>query len=471
MQSISIITWFVNDIIVGPVFEVSLTILKQRNIVNLCMRIRSSFFLNIFLAGVLLSCNSNSRPAGTTSYNADNLPAPNSTESVTRFSKVVGWPDNKIPTAPAGFTVTRFADKLDNPRWIYQTPNGDILVAEAQTKLSGLKKLGASLHPRIKTQRYGNSADRITLFRDANKDGVPEVRSIYAEKLNQPLGMLVLGNHFYVANTDGLVQYSYTAGELVMQGTGKKILDLPAGGYNNHWTRNIIANREGTKIYVSVGSGSNVGENGMEHEVRRANILEINPDGSGERIYASGLRNPVGMAWAPNTNTLWTVVNERDELGDELVPDYLTGVQQGGFYGWPYSYFGQNEDPRWKDKQRADLVAKAIIPNVSLGSHTASLGLAIYNHSSFPSRYHNGAFLGQHGSWNRSTISGYKVVFVPFKDGKPAGKPEDFLTGFIKDLNEREVYGRPVGILMLQDGSLLVADDSAGIIWRVAANK
>ena len=418
-----------------------------------------------------IKCNTGSKVAGQTSYNKDSLPRPYSTKSITRFSKVVGWPKGRTPIGPAGFTITRFADGLENPRWIYQAPNGDIFVAEANTILSGLKKLGARLHPKIKTQHYGTSANRITLFKDANHDGIPESRSVFLKGLNQPLGMLVLGNYFYVANTDGLIQFPYTPGTSNISGSGKKIVDLPAGGYNNHWTRNIISNRQGTKIYISVGSESNVGENGMENEVRRANILEVNPDGSGERIYARGLRNPVGMDWLPGTETLWTAVNERDELGDELVPDYLTSVQQGGFYGWPYSYYGKHEDPRMKDKQLPDLVAEAIAPDVSLGSHTASLGLAFYNKTAFPSFYQNGAFIGQHGSWNRSTLSGYKVVFVPFKNGQSAGEPIDFLTGFIKDLSAAEVYGRPAGVTVLTDGSLLVADDVTGVIWRVAIKK
>jgi glucose/arabinose dehydrogenase len=350
-----------------------------------------------------------------------------------------------MPVAPEGFKVSKFADKLKNPRWTYIAPNGDIFVAESATK---------------------KSADRITLLRDVNKDGIAEFREIYLDKLKQPLGMLALKNYFYVANTDGLYRYPYKAGETKMTGKGEKILELPAGGYNNHWTRNLLANADGSKIYVSVGSASNVAEHGMDTEKRRANILEINPDGSGERIYASGLRNPVGMDWAPGTNMLWTAVNERDELGDELVPDYITSVKEGGFYGWPYSYFGQNKDPRMKG-EGADLVAKAIVPDVPVGSHTASLGLAFYNQDQFPAKYRNGAFIGQHGSWNKSTLSGYKVTFVPFKNGKPSGKMEDFLTGFVE--SEKKVYGRPVGITVMKDGSLLVNDDSGNTIWRVAA--
>jgi glucose/arabinose dehydrogenase len=244
---------------------------------------------------------------------------------------------------------------------------------------------------------------------------------------------------------------------------------LPAGGYNNHWTRNVIANADGSKLYISVGSASNVGEHGMAEESRRAAILEINPDGTGERIYASGLRNPVGIDWAPGTNTLWAAVNERDELGDELVPDYVTSVQEGGFYGWPFAYFGPNEDPRRKGEQ-PDLVKKTLVPDVPLAPHSASLGLAFYDGKAFPEKYRNGAFIGQHGSWNRSQFSGYKVVFVPFQGGKPAGKPEDFLTGFLVG-NEKDVYGRPVGVTVLKDGSMLVADDASNTIWRVTANQ
>ena len=401
----------------------------------------------------------------------DTLPPPFATKSTRNFSKVIGWSDGKTPTAPEGFVVTKFADSLNNPRWIYIADNGDIFVAESNTILKGIKKLGAKLAPKIKTQNYGSSANRITLFRDSNKDGVFETRHVFAENLNQPLGMLILNNHFYVANTDGLLQFNYKTGDIKLNGAGKKIVTLPAGGYNNHWTRNIIANKKGDKIYISVGSGSNVGENGMDKEVRRANILEINPDGSGEKIYASGLRNPVGMGWATGNETLWTAVNERDELGDELVPDYLTSVKQGGFYGWPYAYFGKNEDPRMKDNPRPDLVNKTIVPDVSLGAHTASLGLAFYNQQAFPKKYHSGAFIAQHGSWNRSNLSGYKVVFVPFENGQPSGSPQDFLTGFIADASKSEVRGRPVGVAIVADGSMLVTDDASNVIWCVSVKK
>ncbi len=402
-----------------------------------------------------------------TGLRVDSLPKPNATKSATNFSKVIGWPENKTPIAPQGFTVSKYADGLRNPRWIYVAPNGDILVAEANTEPKGVKKVVSAISGKSKSQNTGESANRITLFRDADKDGTPELKEEFLTGLNQPLGMLVLGNFFYVANTDGLWRYPYQKGQTRITGKGEKIMDLPAGGYNNHWTRNLIANADGSKIYISVGSASNVGEHGMDEEKRRANILEINPDGSGERIYASGLRNPVGMDWAPGTKTLWTAVNERDKLGDNLVPDYLTSVQEGAFYGWPYSYFGQHADPR-REGERPDLVRKALVPDVPLGSHTASLGLAFYDKNTFPAKYRNGAFVGQHGSWNRSELVGYKVVFVPFSNGKPAGKPEDFLTGFVADGSKSEVYGRPVGVEVLPDGSMLVADDASNTLWRVS---
>jgi glucose/arabinose dehydrogenase len=395
------------------------------------------------------------------------LPAPFETKSVRNYSKVIGWPAGKTPVAPAGFHVSLFADSLKNPRNIYIAPNGDILVSEANTEMKGIKKLGAKIIGAAASQNLGKSANQITLLRDANGDGLPDTRTVFLDKLNQPYGMLIIGNSFYVANTDGLWQYPYKAGQTKIDGPGKMILSLPAGGYNNHWTRNLRANNNGTKIYISVGSGTNLADHGMEVEKRRANILEINPDGSGERVYASGLRNPAGIDLQPGTNVLYTVVNERDELGDELVPDYLTSVKDGGFYGWPWAYFGQHEDPRLKIK-RPDMVAKAITPDLALGAHTASLGIAFYNGKKFPAKYNGGTFIGQHGSWNRSVLSGYKVTFVPFVNNLPGAKMEDFLTGFIANSEKQEVYGRPVGVAVARDGSLLVADDASNRIWRVA---
>ena len=384
------------------------------------------------------------------------LPAPFATPSARNNSKVIGWPEGKKPTPAPGFEVSLFADKLDNPRQAFVLPNGDILIVEATREWPG------------RADRPQKSANRITLFRDSNQDGKSDVRESFLTGLNMPHGMAVLGNWFYVGNTDGVVRYAYKLGQTKIDAKPQKVLDLPAGG---HYTRNLIADPAGKKLYIAVGSSSNVDEDSADaKDPRRAAILEMNPDGSAMRVFAGGLRNPVGMDWEPSTKTLWTVVNERDLLGDDLVPDYLTSVKEGAFYGWPYSYFGQIEDPR-KKGQRPDLVAKAIKPDYALGSHTAALGLAFYNGKSFPQRYRGGAFIGMHGSWNRSKMVGYKVAFIPFVNGKPAGPMEDILTGFISDESKFEAHGRPVGVTVAPDGSLLVADDSGGKVWRVSAKR
>ncbi|WP_316812446.1 sorbosone dehydrogenase family protein [Pedobacter heparinus] len=396
------------------------------------------------------------------------LPPADTSASKNKFSKVIGWPEGKTPRAPAGFVVSKFAAGLKSPRNIYVAPNGDIFVVLSNSERSAIEKVANVITGKAKAEVAGESANTVVLLRDKDKDGKPELQTNFLKGLNQPYGVLVIGNAFYVANTDGLYRYPYRTGDTEITAKGTKIMDLPAGGYNNHWTRNLIANKDNTKIYVSVGSGSNVGENGMEHELRRANILEVNPDGTGEIVYASGLRNPVGMGWAPGSGMLWTAVNERDGLGDDLVPDYITSVKKGAFYGWPYAYFGQHEDPRMKGKS-PDMVKKTIVPDVPVGSHTASLGLAFYTAESFPEQYRQGAFIGQHGSWNRSALSGYRVAFVPFKNGKPSGGVTDFLTGFIADPAKGEVYGRPVGVAVAPDGALLVADDVSSTVWRVAA--
>jgi glucose/arabinose dehydrogenase len=424
----------------------------------------------ILIAGLAFLNTSIWADNANTGMKPDSFPPPFQTKSATNYSKVIGWAEVETPKAPAGFTVTKFADKLEHPRWIYVAENGDVFVAESNTLLSGFQKLGPIFYPSVRSQHYGNSANRITLFRDANQDGVPEERFIFAENLNQPFGMLILGGYFYVGNTDGIMRFDYKVGDTKLAGKGKMILPLPANAPNRHWTRNIIANQAGDKLYIGVGSSTNVAENGIEHETRRANILEINPDGSGERIYAGGLRNPVGMAWAPGTSVLWTAVNERDELGDELVPDYLTSVKEGGFYGWPFVYWGQHPDPRMKGVPQPETVARTIVPDLSLGCHTASLGLVFYTKQAFPSKYWNGAFITQHGSWNRKELAGYKVVFIPFQGGRPAGPAEDFLTGFMAG-KDSEVHGRPVGLALLADGSLLVSDDASNVIWRISANK
>ena len=375
------------------------------------------------------------------------LAPPNATRAVANPASVIPWPKEKTPTAPAGFEVSLFADDLDNPRMIYVLPNGDVLVMESLPQ---------------------QSTSRIVLLRDSAKSGTPTVRQSFLRRLNMAFGMALIGNRFYVGNTDGIVVFPYRSGDTQIKRRPEKILDLPGGG---HYTRNLLTDPAGKKIYVAVGSSGNIDEQRVdEKDPRRAAILQINPDGSGMRVFASGLRNPVGMDWEPKTHTLWTVVNERDMLGDELVPDYLTEARDGAFYGWPYSYFGQNEDPR-KKGQRPDLVAKAIKPDFALGSHVAALGLAFYQGKSFPERYHGGAFIGMHGSWNRSDLVGYKVAFVPFQNGKPSGVIEDFLTGFIANPKISQVYGRPVGVAIWTDGSLLVADDAAGKVWRVSAKK
>jgi glucose/arabinose dehydrogenase len=396
------------------------------------------------------------------------LPAPDKNASKNKFSKVIGWPEGKTPVAPAGFTVTKFAGNIKSPRNIYVLPNGDVLAVLSNSERSNKEKIANELSGKAQSEQGGESANTIILYRDSNNDGKPDLQSLFLSGLNQPYGVLVIGNTLYVANTDGVVTYPYHTGATKITGEGKRILTLPAGGYNNHWTRNLIANADNSKIYVTVGSGSNVGDNGMENEKRRANILEINPDGSGEIIYASGIRNPVGLAWAPGTKTLWAAVNERDMIGDELVPDYVTSVKKGGFYGWPYAYFGQNEDPRMAGKS-PELVKSTIVPDVAVGAHTASLGLAFYGDKKFPAKYQGGMFIGQHGSWNKSELAGYKVAFIPFKDGEVTGPMEDFLTGFISDLDKGEVYGRPVGVAVTKDGAILVADDVSNTIWRVAA--
>jgi len=433
------------------------------------MRFINNFSLICLLLS-LAACSSNKSETNQGSDSAsvsDSTGLPQPSESKNNFSKVIGWPDGKTPVAPSGFTVNKFAGDLNNPRWIYVAPNGDIFISQATTEG---KKPADIISGKAQSQNMGDSPNSILIFRDKNNDGVPELGNVFLSGLNQPFGMLIIGKSFFVANTDGLWVYPYEEGQQKITAKGKKILDLPAGGYNNHWTRNIITNADNSKIYISVGSGSNVGENGMEHEVRRAAILEINPDGSAERIYADGLRNPVGMDWNPESKQLWTAVNERDKLGDDLVPDYITSVKEGAFYGWPYAYFGQNEDPRMKG-QKPDLVEKTIVPDLAVGAHTASLGFVFYKADAFPAKYKNGAFIGQHGSWNHSELVGYKVAFVPFKGGKPSGKLEDFLTGFIVEDGKDEVYGRPVGVAVAKDGSLLVADDAGNTIWRVSAKK
>ena len=379
-----------------------------------------------------------------------------------------GWADSAKPQAAAGLGVNAFARDLVHPRWLYVLPNGDVLVAETNAPERPLDNRGLrGLIFKHYQKRAGGavpSANRITLLRDADGDGIAEVKTPFIENLNSPFGMALVGNAFYVANTDAVVSFPYQGGETRITAPPTKVADLPGGLLNHHWTKSLIANPEGTRLYVGVGSNSNVAENGMEAEDERAAILEIDPATGMHRVYASGLRNPVGLAWEPATGMLWVAVNERDELGSDLVPDYMTSVKDGGFYGWPYSYFGQHVDTRI-ERQRPDLVAQAIVPDYALGPHTASLGLAWAQRTSLPSRYDGGMFVGQHGSWNRKPPSGYRVIFIPFANGKPSGESIDVLTGFLD--GKGGAYGRPVGVAIDARGGLLVADDVGNVIWRV----
>ncbi|MBK4733708.1 PQQ-dependent sugar dehydrogenase [Noviherbaspirillum pedocola] len=384
-----------------------------------------------------------------------------------------GWPPGAAPTAAAGLEVKPYATGLDHPRWLYTLPNGDVLVAEtnAPEKPQDAKGLRGRIMKMV-MKRAGagmKSPDRITLLRDADGDGVAETKTEFLKGLHSPFGMALIGDALYVADTDAVLRFPYKPGATEISAKGEKVADLPAGPINHHWTKNILASPDGKTLYATVGSNSNVAENGIEAEENRAAILEIDLASGKSRVYASGLRNPNGMAWQPKTGALWTVVNERDELGSDLVPDYLTSVKEGGFYGWPYSYYGQIVDARVKP-QRPELVARALKPDYALGAHTASLGLLFYQGRLLPERYRNGAFIGQHGSWNRRPRSGYEVVFVPFDDaGMPSGPVEEVLTGFVdKDGN---ALGRPVGVTVDRAGALLVADDVGNVVWRVTPAK
>lgn len=382
----------------------------------------------------------------------------------------MGWPNGAKPQSAPGLQVAAFAAGLDHPRWLYVLPNGDVLVAETNKPPredgggSGIRAWFA----RVFMKQAGAgvpSANRIILLRDADGDGVAETRTVFLDGLFSPFGMALVGDTFYVANADAVVRFPYKPGETHISEPGVKVVDLPGGPINHHWTKNLIASRDGAKLYASVGSNSNVGENGIEAEEGRAAIWEIDPKSGSHRVFASGLRNPVGMAWEPVSGALWTAVNERDELGSDLVPDYMTSVRDGAFYGWPYSYFGQHVDERIQPP-RPDLVAKAVVPDYALGPHTASLGLAFAQDAKLTPAFASGAFIGQHGSWNRRPHSGYRVIFVPFKDGRPAGEAVDVLTGFLSA--DGDALGRPVGVAIDRRGGLLVADDVGDVIWRVS---
>jgi glucose/arabinose dehydrogenase len=377
-----------------------------------------------------------------------------------------GWSRGQTPVAAPGLKVNAFATGLEHPRWIHVLPNGDVLVAEALTVPGTAKTVfDYAMYSTMKrAAAVGVSANRITLLRDTDGDGVAETRDTFLAELNQPFGMTLLGDTFYVGNTDGVVAFPHTTGASRITAPGRKLIEFKPGG---HWTRSLLPSPDGQKLFVGVGSLTNIGDNGMDVEEGRAAIYELDLASGRNRIFAAGLRNPVGLAWEPATGALWTVVNERDGLGDETPPDYLTSVRDGGFYGWPYCYWGQTVDDRVP--QNPAMVSKAITPDYALGGHTASLGLCWLPAGTLPG-FPEGMAIGQHGSWNRSTLSGYKVVFVPFANGRPVGPPRDILTGFLAP-DERVSYGRPVGVAIGPDGSVLVADDVGNVIWRVTGEK
>lgn len=405
-------------------------------------------------------------------YGADpQLPEPQERMLPTvNTAEAIGWAEGAAPRAPEGFTVARYAENLDHPRWLYLLPNGDVLVAESSTKAEEGGGLIGWIRNSIQrgAGALAESADRITLLRDNDGDGDVDARHVFAENLNQPIGMVLVGEYLYVANTDALVRFRYTPNAVRAPGQPDTILQLPhRAGDNGHWTRNLIASPDGSKIYISVGSSSNIADYGPEAEEGRAAIWEYDIATNQSRIFATGLRNPVGMSWEPTTGALWTAVNERDMLGDNLVPDYITSVRDGAFYGWPYYYWGDHRDARVEIPANVRLQAPAA-PDFALGAHTASLGLHFYTGTVLPEHYRGGAFVGQHGSWNRSQRVGYRVAYVPFANGQPSGEVEDFLTGFLN--SENKAQGRPVGVATDRTGAILVADDVGNIVWRVAPN-
>lgn len=404
---------------------------------------------------------------------APTLPEPNKTLMPTvNIAPAMGWAQGAKPIAAPGTQVSAFAEDLNHPRWLYVLPNGDVLVAETNspTKPDDAKGIRGWIMKKVMGRAGASvaSANRITLLRAKNHDGVAETRTVFLENLNSPFGMALVGNDLYVADTDQLLRFHYVNGQTSITDKPSVVTNLPAGAINHHWTKNVIASKDGKRLYVTVGSNSNVGENGLDKEVGRAAIWEVDAATGAHRIFASGLRNPVGMDWEPQTGKLWTAVNERDEIGSDLVPDYVTSVKDGAFYGWPFSYYGQHVDVR-ASPQNPALVAKAIAPDYAVGPHTASLGMAFAHGKSLPAPFTHGLFVSQHGSWNRKPHSGYKVIFIPFANGKPSGTPVDLLTGFLTA--DEKAQGRPVGVVSDQHGGVLVADDVGNKIWRVTAAK
>ncbi len=435
-------------------------------------KLKSQVAVLLLVAGGLAACGESSRLQVSDGMGpSPQLPEPNKTLIPTvNIAPTAGWPAGTKPTAAPGTQVAAFAENLDHPRWLYVLPNGDVLVAEtnAPPKPDDSKGIKGWVMKKVMSRAGAAvpSANRITLLRDQDHDGVAETRTGFIDHLNSPFGMTLAGNDFYVADTDRLLRFNYTSGETSIKGEPLKVTDLPGGTLNHHWTKNVIASKDGSKLYVTVGSNSNAGENGLDAEKGRAAIWEVDAATGNHRIFASGLRNPNGMDWDPSTGKLWTAVTERDEIGSDLVPDYVTSVQDGAFYGWPFSYYGQHVDIR-VSPQNPQLVQKAIAPDFAVGPHTASLGLAFADGKSLPAPFNEGLFVGQHGSWNRKPHSGYKVLFVPFKDGKPSGTPVDLLNGFLNA--DEKAQGRPVGVVNDNRGGVLVADDVGNKIWRVTA--
>jgi glucose/arabinose dehydrogenase len=431
------------------------------------MTVRTGVVTLSLLTVLLAGCDAANLSEQETQGPNPTIPPPSEALPAINIAPAGAWQNGKKPTPAAGLAVSAFATGLDHPRWLTVLPNGDVLVAETNTpKQDGPHGLKGWLMVWAMGLAGAGvpSPNRIVLLRDADGDGVAETRSVFREGLNSPFGMALIGDKFYVADTDALLRFDYAEGATKLEGEGTKIAALPAGPINLHWTKSLVASPDGSKLYVGIGSNSNAGEGGLDLEEGRAQIVEIDVDTGTTRSFATGLRNPVGMVFEPDTGALWVVVNERDELGSDLVPDYLTEVKDGAFYGWPFSYWGQHVDARAKP-QNPELVAQVLKPDYSLGNHVAPLGLVFATGSLLPDAYRSGAFIGEHGSWNRIPFSGYEVVFVPFSGGRPSGLPVDVLTGFLSERGEAQ--GRPAGVAMDAKGALLVADDVGNVVWRV----
>jgi len=420
-------------------------------------------------AWVLSGCGNTAEPSDAQYGSAPALPEPHQyLVPPMKIAPAGSWTQGETPTVAAGLKVQALAMGLIHPRSVYVLPNGDILVVEANGPKAPVNRPKDLIMGWVKAfgGTAGKGGNRITLIRPA-LGNAPATRTVFLDHLNSPFGVALVGNDLYVANTDAVVRYPYVNGEMHISAPGTKLVDLPGGPIDHHWTKSLLASPDGSKLYVGVGSNSNITENGIPAEMNRAAVWEVDRSSGAMRLFANGLRNPNAMQWEPQSKKMWVVVNERDEIGPNLVPDYLTSVQDGGFYGWPYSYYGTHVDPRVMP-QRPDLVAKAIVPDYALGSHVAPLGLVFNSSTTLPAAYSAGAFVGEHGSWDRSPLSGYKVVFVPFKDGRPAGAPQDVVTGFVRDNDHAN--GRPVGLAIDRSGSLLIADDVGNAVWRVSAS-